>query len=157
LIKVKSSAAWKSKLEELGTNKPLEHVMYWFRRHYRNLMRLTLGVWVLAVIVTAFHGCLVQPEHNLAATHATLSTLQQLDDHALHANGCLKHCEDAVKAISPASKIPTVDLASLALALLLPAILLLTLTQPIAFPALALRRPAPSGPPARLIFVRFND
>ena len=131
--------------------------MYWFRHHYRTLLRLTLGVWVLAVIVTAFHGCLVQPEHDLNATHATLSPLQQLDDHAQHASGCLKHCEDAAKAINPASKIPTVDLASLALALLLPAILLFTLTQPIAFAALALKRPAPPGPPARLIFVRFND
>ncbi|WP_207265750.1 hypothetical protein [Pseudomonas sp. GW101-3H06] len=131
--------------------------MYWFRQHYRNLLRLTLGAWVLAVIVTAFHGCLVQPEHNLTATHTSLSTLQQSDDHALHASGCLKYCEDAVKAISPASKIPIVDLTGSALALLLPAILLLTLTQPVAFAALALRRPAPLGPPARLLFVRFND
>jgi hypothetical protein len=130
--------------------------MYWFRHHYRNLLRLTLGVWVLAVIVTAFHGCLVQPEHNLSATHATLSTLQQLDDHALHASGCLKHCEDTVKAISPVSKIPTVDLISLALVLLLP-VMLLNPAQTITRAALALGHPSPSGPPARLIFVRFND
>ncbi|WP_046383462.1 hypothetical protein [Pseudomonas veronii] len=131
--------------------------MYWFRHHYRDLLRLTLGVWVLAVIVTVFHGCLVQPQHSLSATHETPSTLQQVDEHALHASGCLKHCADAAKAISPTSQIPTLDLATLALALLLPAMLLLNSSQTITFAALALKRPAPSGPPARLIFVRFND
>jgi len=80
--------------------------MYWFRHHYRDLLRLTLGVWVLAVIVTVFHGCLVQPQHSLSATHETPSTLQQVDEHALHASGCLKHCADAAKAISPTSQIP---------------------------------------------------
>ena len=131
--------------------------MYWFRHHYRNLLRLTLGVWVLAVFVTVFHGCLVQPEHLLTATHATPSTLQQVDDHTLHASGCLKHCTDAVKAISPASQIPSIDLVSLALALLLPVMLLLDPAQTITRAALALRHPALSGPPARLILVRFND
>lgn len=157
LIEVNSASAWMSTLEHLGTNRLVEHVMYWFRHHYRNLLRLTLGVWVLAVIVTVFHGCLVQPEHSLIATHETPSTLQQVDEHALHASGCLKHCADAAKAISPASQIPTLDLASLALALLLPAMLLLNPAQTLTFAALALKRPAPSGPPVRLIFVRFND
>lgn len=157
LIEVNSATAWVSTLKQTGSNRPVEHVMYWFRHHYRNLLRLTLGVWVLAVIVTVFHGCLVQPQHSLSATHETPSTLQQVDEHALHASGCLKHCADAAKAISPTSQIPTVDLATLALALLLPAMLLLNLAQTITFAALALKRPAPSGPPARLIFVRFND
>ncbi|MGH8383944.1 MAG: hypothetical protein ACRESJ_00355 [Pseudomonas sp.] len=131
--------------------------MYWFRHHYRNLLRLTLGVWVLAVIVMVFHGCLVQSEHSLSATHESPSTLQQVDEHALHASGCLKHCADTAKAISPTSQIPTLDFASLALALLLPAMMLLNPAQTITFAALVLKRPAPSGPPARLIFVRFND
>lgn len=130
--------------------------MYWFRHHYRNLLRLTLGVWVLAVIVTVLHGCLVQPQHSLGATHETPSMLQQVDEHALHASGCLKHCADAAKAISPASQISILDLASLALALLLPA-MLLNPAQTLTIAALALKRPTPSGPPARLIFVRFND
>ncbi|WP_414878806.1 hypothetical protein [Pseudomonas sp. IT-P100] len=112
---------------------------------------------MLAVIVTVFHGRLVQPQHSLSATHETPSTLQQVDEHALHASGCLKHCADAAKAISPTSQIPTLDLTSLALALLLPAMMLLNSAQTITFAALALKRPAPSGPPARLIFVRFND
>lgn len=157
LIEVNSATAWMSTLEQLGTNRPMEHVMHWFRHHYRNLLRLTLGVWVLAVIVSVFHGCLVQPQHSLSATHETPSTLQQVGEHALHASGCLKHCADAAKAISPTSQIPTLDLASLALALLLPAMMLLNSAQTITFAALALKRPAPSGPPARLIFVRFND
>jgi hypothetical protein len=157
LIEVNSATAWVSTLKQIGSNWPVEHVMYWFRHHYRDLLRLTLGVWVLAVIVTVFHGCLVQPQHSLSATHETPSTLQQVDEHALHASGCLKHCADAAKAISPTSQIPTVDLATLALALLLPAMLLLNPAQTITFAALALKRPAPSGPPARLIFVRFND
>lgn len=157
LIEVNSATAWVSTLKQIGSNWPVEHVMYWFRHHYRDLLRLTLGVWVLAVIVTVFHGCLVQPQHSLSATHETPSTLQQVDEHALHASGCLKHCADAAKAISPTSQIPTVDLATLALALLLPAMLLLNPAQTITFAALALKRPAPPGPPARLIFVRFND
>jgi len=57
----------------------------------------------------------------------------------------------------PHRRSPTVDLATLALALLLPAMLLLNPAQTITFAALALKRPAPPGPPARLIFVRFND
>ena len=157
LIEVNSATAWVSTLKQTGSNRPVEHVMYWFRHHYRNLLRLTLGVWVLAVIVTVFHGCLVQSQHSLSATHETPSTLQQVDEHALHASGCLKHCADAAKAISPTSQIPTLDLTSLALALLLPAMMLLNSAQTITFAALALKRPAPSGPPARLIFVRFND
>jgi len=157
LIEVNSATAWVSTLKQIGSNRPVEHVMYWFRHHYRNLLRLTLGVWVLAMIVTVFHGCLVQPQNSLSATHETPSTLQQVDEHALHASGCLKHCADAAKAISPTSQIPTLDLATLALALLLPAMLLLNPAQTITFAALALKRPAPSGPPARLIFVRFND
>ena len=131
--------------------------MYWFRHHYRNILRLTLGVWVLALIVTVFHGCLVQPERSLSATHEVLSSQQEMDEHALHTSGCLKHCADAAKAISPTSQIPTLDLTSLALALLLPAMLLLNPAKTITFAALALKRPPPSGPPARLIFVRFND
>ncbi|MEB0018043.1 MULTISPECIES: hypothetical protein [unclassified Pseudomonas] len=80
--------------------------MYWFRHHYRNLLRLTLGVWVFAMIVKVFHGCLVGPEHSLTAPHKTLPTMQQADNQVLHDSGCLQHCVDAVKAISPTSQIP---------------------------------------------------
>lgn len=131
--------------------------MYWFRHHYHTLLRFTLGVWVLAVIVTVFHGCLVQSEHSLSATHEASFSLQQGDEHALHASGCLQHCADAAKAISPVSQISTLDLASLALALLFSTMMLLNPARTITFAALALKRPAPSRPPARLIFVRFND
>ena len=43
--------------------------MYWFRCHRRSLLHLTLVVWVLAVAVMAIQGCLVQPDHNIAAPH----------------------------------------------------------------------------------------
>lgn len=131
--------------------------MSWFRQHRRSLMQLTLGVWLLAVVVTAFQGCLMQPEHSLATSHKTLSTMQQEDGHALHASGCLQYCENAARAVSPTAPLPAVDLASLAILLLLPALLLFNPAEKITFAALALRRPAPAAPPARLIFVRFND
>lgn len=130
--------------------------MSWFRQHRRSLMRLTLGVWGLAVVVMAFQGCLVQPDHSLAAPHETLFMVQQEDGHALHATGCLQHCEDAAQAVSPTAPIAAADLAGLAI-LLLPALILFNFAEKTAFAALAPRRPAATAPPARLIFVRFND
>lgn len=130
--------------------------MFWFRHHQRSLLRLTLGVWLLAVLVTAFQGCLVQPDHRLTAEHKTFATMQQEDGHALHASGCLQHCKDAAQAVSSKVPMPTASLASLAI-LLLPILILFNPAEIFTFAALALRRPAPSGPPARLIFVRFND
>lgn len=130
--------------------------MSWFRQHRCSLMRLTLGAWLLAVVVTAFQACLVQPDHSLTAPHETLSTMQQEHGHALHASGCLQYCEDVAQAVSPTAPTLAVDLFSLAI-LLLPVLILFTPAEKITFALLALRHPTPSGPPARLIFVRFND
>lgn len=130
--------------------------MYWFRQHCRSLMRLTLGVWVLTVVVAAFQGCLVQPGHSLTAPHETLSTMQPEHGHALHASGCLQFCEATASAINPASQNLMLDLFSLAI-LLLPVLILFNPAEKITFAVLALRHPTPSGPPARLMFVRFND
>ncbi|WP_229732263.1 hypothetical protein [Pseudomonas sp. N040] len=118
-------------------------------------MRLTLAVWGLALLLVAFQGCLVRPEHNLSVTHTALSVTQVADDHALHASGCLQHCEATASAINPASQHPMLDLVSWAI-LWLPA-LLLNPSDLSRFAFLALRRPVPSAPPARLLFVRFND
>ncbi|MFJ4445743.1 hypothetical protein ACIPZ8_27185 [Pseudomonas sp. NPDC089422] len=128
-----------------------------FRHHHRVLFRLTIVIWVLAMIVTALHGCLVQSAHNPAAVHEPHATLHQPDDHTLHATGCLKYCSDAATAISPASQTSPAGLTALAFFLLLPGILLLDLTRKITFATIAFRSPPPLFPPARLIFVRFND
>lgn len=129
--------------------------MYWFRQHQRDLLRLTLAGWLLALLVVAFQGCLVRSDHNLTLPHHALSVEQVADDHALHASGCLQHCEATASAINPASQNLMPDLSSWAI-LWLPALLLVS-GAPSRFAFLALRRPAPSEPPARLLFVRFND
>ncbi|MNO63067.1 hypothetical protein D3C76_537580 [compost metagenome] len=131
--------------------------MHWFRHHHRVLLRLTIVGWVLALIVTALHGCLVQSAHNPTAIHEPHATPHQVDDHTLHATGCLKHCSDAATAVSPASQIPTAGLAGMAFFLLLTGIFLINLTRIITSATIALRSPPPLFPPARLIFVRFND
>lgn len=156
-MEINSIAAQMLTLAQVGLSRPVEWLMSWFRHHHRSLLRFTLGIWGLAVVVAAFQGCLVLPEHSLTTPHEASSTLQQEDDHALHASGCLQHCESAAKAISATAQLPTVDLASLAILLLLPVLMLFNPAAKITFAALALRRPAPLGPPARLIFVRFND
>lgn len=131
--------------------------MYWVRHHRRSFMRFTLAVWVLALWMAAFQGCLVQPDHNLAASHNTLFAAPHADDHASHASGCLQHCADAAVAISPSLHIPTLDIFSWAILLLLPALALLNPANISTFAFLALRHRASPGPPARLLFVRFND
>ncbi|MGH8394343.1 MAG: hypothetical protein ACRESN_19085, partial [Pseudomonas sp.] len=102
-------------------------------------------------------GCLAQPSHNPAITHVSLITTQDHDSHDAHALGCLQHCADAAIAVSPSLHLQIFDLFSWTLLLLIPALLILYPANPSAFAFLALRRPVPARPPARLIFVRFND
>lgn len=132
--------------------------MYGFHRHRRSLLHLTLVVWVLAVTVMAIQGCLVQPIHNLAAPHNVEQHL--VDGHALHANGCLQHCEDTATAIKPALQAPAADPVHWAALLLLTAAILVMVLDPehrTSLATLALKRPAPPEIPVRLTFVRLND
>ncbi|WP_223484207.1 hypothetical protein [Pseudomonas sp. A-RE-19] len=132
--------------------------MYWFRRHRRSLLHLILTVWVLAVAVMAIHGCLVQPNHNIAASH----NVEQygVDGHALHTSGCLQNCEDTATAIKPASQTQALDSTNWAVLLLLTTAVIMMVLDPAkksSFATLVLKRPAPPEVPARLTFVRFND
>lgn len=131
--------------------------MYWFRRHRRSLLHLTLVVWVLVVAVMAIQGCLVQPDHNIAAPHDAEQYV--VDGHALHASGCLQNCEDTATAIKPALQTPALDPIHWATLLLLTAAVIMVLNpeEKSSFAALALKRPAPPEGPVRLIFVRSND
>jgi hypothetical protein len=131
--------------------------MYWFRRHRRSLLHLALVVWVLALVVMAFQGCLVQPNHNIAAPHNAEQYV--VDGHALHASGCLQNCEDTATALKPVSQTPALDPIQWAALLLLTAAVLMLLNpeKKSSFAALALKRPAPPEGPVRLIFVRSND
>ncbi|MDP3845571.1 MAG: hypothetical protein Q8R10_04015 [Pseudomonas sp.] len=131
--------------------------MDWFRQQRRGLLRLTLAVWLLALLVAVAQGCLVQPRHDLAAPHASLLAAQQVDQHTAHASGCLQHCADAAVVISPALQLPTLGILSWGFLLLLPALALLAPANISTFAFLALRRRVPPEPPARLLFVRFND
>ena len=130
--------------------------MFWFRHHQATFMRLAIVLWVLAFGMAASQGCLAQPSHNPATPHVSLSTSQHDDGHDAHATGCLQYCADTAIAISPSLQLPVLDLASWAFLLLVCALLLYP-TKPSGFAFLALQRPAPARPPARLIFVRFND
>jgi hypothetical protein len=131
--------------------------MDWFRQQRHFLMRLTLAVWLLALLLATAQGCLVQPLHELTAAHDTPLAAQHADGHRAHASGCLQHCADAAVALSPALQLPSLDLFSWTLLLLLPALALLNPANSVTFAFLALRRRVPPGPPARLLFVRFND
>lgn len=131
--------------------------MDWFRQQRRGLMRLTLAVWLLALLVATVQGCLVQPLHHLAAPHDGVLAAQHADEHSSHASGCLQHCADAAVAIGPALQLPSLELFSWALLMLLPALALLNPANSATFAFLALRCRVPPGPPARLLFVRFND
>lgn len=126
------------------------------RRRSKSLLHLALVAWVLAVAVMAIQGCLVQLDHSLAAPHPTEQSV--IDDHALHASGCLQSCEDTATAIKPAVQIPALDLTHWFILLLLTAAVGLMLDPGRkSFPALTLKRPAPPEVPVRLIFVRSND
>lgn len=131
--------------------------MRWFHHHLQTLARLAFAVWLLAFAVAAIQGCLVQPGHDLATPHNPFTAPQQVNEHALHASGCLKHCADAAATVGQSVQTPSFDLSGWAILLLLPALLLLHTSGTPAIAFSALRRPAPPGPPARLSFVRFND
>lgn len=130
--------------------------MFWFRHHQAAFMRFAIVLWVLAFGMAASQGCLAQPSHNPATPHVSLNTLQHDDGHDTHTIGCLQYCADTAIAISPSLHLPVLDLASWAFLLLVPTLLLYP-TKPSAFAFLALQRPAPARPPARLTFVRSND
>lgn len=131
--------------------------MFWFRHRRPPFIRLALVLWVLTFGLTATQGCLVQPSHNSATTHVSLNTAQDHDSQDAHALGCLQHCADAAIAVSPSIHLQIFDLFSWTFLFLIPALLILSPANPSAFAFLALRRPVPARPPARLIFVRFND
>jgi hypothetical protein len=131
--------------------------MLWFRHHQAVFIRLAIVLWVLAFGMAASQGCLAQPSHNPATPHVSLSTSQPDDGHDAHTIGCLQYCADTAIAISPSLHLPVLDLASWAFLLLIPVLLILYPASPSAFAFLALQRPAPARPPARLTFVRFND
>lgn len=131
--------------------------MFWFRRHRRSLLHLTLMVWVLAVAMMAIQGCLVQTNHNIAAPHNAEQYV--VEGHPLHTSGCLQNCENTATAIKPASQTPALDPIYWAVLLLLTAAVIMVLNpeKNSSLAALILKRPAPPEGPARLIFVRFND
>lgn len=132
--------------------------MYWFRRHRPRLLHLALLVWVSAVALMAIQGCLVQPDHDTAASHHT--ELYGVDGHALHASGCVQNCEETATAIKPALKIPALDPIHWVILLLLTSAVIMIVLDPDATSSLAtlvLERAAPPKVPARLAFVRFND
>lgn len=129
--------------------------MTWFRNRLPQLIRLALVLWLLAFAVAAGQGCLSQPSHDPGASHALFEHIEPDHGHAAHASGCLQFCEDT--SVSLLSSLSLLSLGhALWAVLLLPALLIVARsTSPFAF--LALQLPAPSAPPARLRFVRFND
>ncbi|MDQ3203087.1 MAG: hypothetical protein M3Q94_13145 [Pseudomonadota bacterium] len=131
--------------------------MFWFRHRLPTFIRLAFVLWVLAFGLAATQGCLAQPSLNPASTHVSLNTAQDHYNHEAPALNCLQHCADAAIAISPSLHLKIFDLSSWTFLLLLPALLILYSATPSAFAFLALRRPVTARPPARLIFVRFND
>ncbi|MDY7568096.1 hypothetical protein QN400_22615 [Pseudomonas sp. RTC3] len=130
--------------------------MFWFRYHQSAFMRFAIVLWVLAFGLAATQGCLTQPSHNPATTHVSLNTVQDDDSHDAHPLGCIEHCADAAIAVSPSQHLQLFDLSSWTFLLLIPALLIFYPVNSSAFAFLALRRPAPARPPARLIFVRFT-
>lgn len=132
--------------------------MYWFRRHRQSSLYLALTAWVLALTVMTIHGCLVQPNHDITASHH--AELHVGHEHDLHANGCLQNCEDAAAAIRPAAQmIQALDPLHWPILLLLTSALVIVLSpaERSSLAAIALKHPAPSKRPARLIFARLND
>ncbi len=128
-----------------------------FKKYSYQVIRLAFVLWVLAFGLAATQGCLAQPSLNPASTHVSLNTAQDHYNHEAPALNCLQHCADAAIAISPSLHLKIFDLSSWTFLLLLPALLILYPATPSAFAFLALRRPVTARPPARLIFVRFND
>lgn len=133
--------------------------MEWFRqqRHFLMCLTLALLLLLLALLVAAGQGCLVQPLHALAAPHDRGLAALQANQQGAQTSGCLQHCAAAAVAISPSLQLPSLQLCSWLLLLLLPALALLNPANSATLVFLALRRWVPPGPPARLLFVRFND
>ena len=131
--------------------------MDWFRHNRHLLIHLTLGVWVLAVAVAAFQGCLGQADHDPVAAHPVFSSQLIAEGHVPHASGCLKFCDDSANGLKPATQILSFDIAGMAILLLLPVLTLFDPAEKIVFSALAVWRHVTSGPPARLRFARLND
>ena len=131
--------------------------MFWFRHRQPAFIRIAIVLWVLAFGLAASQGCLTQPSYNPATPYVSMDTAQDHESHEIHALGCLQHCSDAAIAVSPSLHLQIFDLFSWTFLLLIPALLILYPANPSAFAFLALRRPVPARPPARLIFVRFND
>jgi hypothetical protein len=138
-------------------NQYRECPMFWFRHHQARLIHLAIVLWVLAFGMALTQGCLAQPSHNLVTTHVSHNTAQDVDRHDAHDLGCIQHCADAAIAVSPSLHVQMLDPSSWTFPLLIPALLILYPAPSSAFAFLALRRPVPSRPPARLMFVRFND
>ncbi|MGV8920590.1 MAG: hypothetical protein ACOH2R_22825 [Pseudomonas sp.] len=131
--------------------------MFWFRHRQPAFIRLAIVLWVLAFGLAATQGCLAQPSHNPATTHASLNTTQDHNSHDAQTLGCLQHCVDTAIAVSPSLHLQMFDLSSWTILFVTSALLILYPANLSAFAFLALRRPVPARPPARLIFVRFND
>lgn len=129
--------------------------MHGFRSHLPMLIRQVLALWLLAFAVVASQGCLSLPPHDLATAHE-ISRIGHVDSHEQHASGCQQYCEHSATALNPALALPTFEHALWAALLLLP-VVFLSARSPTPFAFLALHRPAPPRPPARLRFVRFND
>lgn len=130
--------------------------MTWFRNRLPQLIRLALVLWLLAFAVAAGQGCLSQPPHDPAASHALLEHAGPDHDHAAHASGCLQFCEDTSVSLLSSLSLLSFGHALWVVLFIVPALLIGARgTLPFAF--LALQLPAPPAPPARLRFVRFND
>jgi hypothetical protein len=130
--------------------------MKWFRWHQRQLLRLTLGGWLLAMAVVAFQGCLTQAEHAPDAAPPAFSSQSLTADSIQHASGCRTYCADSDQGISAATQLLAFNLG-LAMLLLLPGLILLAPSDISMLTARAVWRHATAGPPARIRFVRFNE
>ncbi|WP_371227487.1 hypothetical protein ACAW63_18330 [Pseudomonas sp. QE6] len=130
--------------------------MTWFRNHQCTLLRMAIVLWVLAFGVAASHGCLSYPAHDAAVVHADVSAGPDGPAHQLHASGCLQFCDDSASALNPTPDHLSLNQVFWVLLFTLPVLVLPAIIPP-RFGALATHLPAPSRPPARLSFVRFND
>lgn len=103
----------------------LRSTMFWFRYRQPTFIRLAIVLWVLAFGLSASQGCLAQPIHNPATTHASLNTTQDHNGQNDRSLGCLQHCADAAIAVSPSLHLQMFDLSSWTFLLLIPALLIL--------------------------------
>ncbi|MDH4581592.1 hypothetical protein E8F20_06855 [Pseudomonas sp. BN415] len=127
-----------------------ECVMYGLPRYRYSVLRLILAGWVAMLLVMAFQGCVLRAQHDHAKGQDAFVATQQTP----HTCSCPQNTGDAVTAINSLPHPSGLDSLGWANGLLVPALLLIRSN---AFASLALRSPVPSRPPARLMFVRFND